>query len=225
MGAETLLALLGLALVDSTSFGTLVIPIILIVAARSVPLRPLGVYFATITIFYLVIGILLLFGFDALFDQVADLVDTTAGSWLQLAVGVVLVVVSFRIGNNKNPTAPRRSRIPAIQSNSAMIGLGFTAGVIEVASMVPYLSAIGLLSASDAAMGTRILVLAGYCLVMILPAAIVMLGSMVIGDRIWPKLERFSVWLQKQAEETVAWIIGIAGFLIAADAASRLELF
>ncbi|MEJ7839844.1 MAG: hypothetical protein WKF81_13610, partial [Thermomicrobiales bacterium] len=60
-------------------------------------------------------------------------------------------------------------------------------------------------------------------LVMILPAVILIAVASVLGDRLWPRLERLNAWVLKNAAESVGWLVGIAGFLIAADAASRLS--
>jgi cytochrome c biogenesis protein CcdA len=224
MDTVSLLSLAVLALIDSTSFGTLGIPLLLIVAARAIRARPLGVYFATVVVFYFVIGVLFLFGVDALFDRVSDALNTRAGGWSRLVAGAGMVLVSFRIDTGSSKDKPGRNWIPGSDANGAMVMLGLTAAVIEVASMLPYLSVIGVLSSSSLAMPSRIGVLALYCVVMILPALVIVLIARLIGERLWPRLERISAWIQKNTAETVAWIVGIIGFLIAQDAARHLEL-
>ena len=67
--------------------------------------------------------------------------------------------------------------------------------------------------------------LAGYCLVMVLPA-LVLLGIRSVASRaIEAGLRRMSAWMERNAAETTAWIVGIIGFLLARSAAAELVLF
>lgn len=224
METGLLLSLVGLALIDSTSYGTLVIPLVLVVLQRRVNLRQLGWYFLTVVTFYLLIGLLLLLGLDAILDVASDVVNSTLGSWTQLVIGVGLIAVSFWIGKQPGRQRNPESWMPATDSARSMIVLGLTATVLELAMMLPYLSAIGLLGTSDLAMGMQIATLAGYCLLMIVPALLIIGLAKAGGERLRPKLERINAWVLRNSEETLAWIVGIAGFLIARDAFSRLNL-
>ena len=61
MTAAALAGLAGLALVDSTSFGTLVLPLMMLLAPQ-VRTRNLVVYLLTIAVFYFGVGVALLAG-------------------------------------------------------------------------------------------------------------------------------------------------------------------
>lgn len=106
----------------------------------------------------------------------------------------------------------------------ALVGLALAAAGIETASMVPYLSAIGLLTASDLTLTSGIPVLVGYCLVMILPA-LVLLALRVLAYR-WVRgpLERLEAWMSRSAASMTAWIVGILGVLLALDALGRVGI-
>ena len=217
-----LLSLIGLSLLDSTSFGTFGIPLVLVVAQRRVNARALRIYFGTVVIFYFIVGVLLLLGLDAIFDAMANVLNSRTGSLIQLAIGIGLFLVSFRF-NGKNAGNESGSKwIPKSDDPRTMIGLGLTASVLEVATMLPYISAIGLLVTSDLGAPVQIGVLGLYCLVMIVPALIVIGAAAAFGERLWPRIERISNWVVKNSAETVGWVIGIAGFFIAGDAISRL---
>jgi hypothetical protein len=224
MTLTTLLTLAGLALVDSTSFGTLGIPLVLVVAAKRVQVRPLGIYFGTVVVFYFAVGVLLLLGLGAAFDALGDALDSEPVSWAQLVLGVGLLALSFRFDGKRSKGKPRRNWVPSTSSDRAMFGVALTATLLEVATMLPYLGAIGLLSTSDIGWAQRILILAVYCVVMILPALMIFGVAMLFGERLWPLMERLSNWIQRNSEGTIGWIIGIAGFLLAANAAGKLGL-
>jgi hypothetical protein len=64
--------------------------------------------------------------------------------------------------------------------------------------------------------------MAGYCLLMIAPALVLLAVRLTAGNRIMPLLTRISDWMVRS--NALAWIVGIVGFLLARDAAVRLEL-
>ena len=105
-----------------------------------------------------------------------------------------------------------------------IISIALTATELDLATMLPYLAAIGTLTASDLNVPMRIGFLAIYCVVMIAPATLIVIAFRALGNRFRPQLARLADWIQRQVEEKMAWIVGIAGFIIAASAVSRLNL-
>ncbi|WP_083733679.1 GAP family protein [Actinomadura sp. CNU-125] len=100
MSAPLALALAGLALLDSTSFGTLLIPIWLLLTPGRVRTGRIAVYLLTVAAFYFCVGVLLVVGADAAAAAVRDvLADVPAPALrsLQLAFGVFLVAWSYRL--------------------------------------------------------------------------------------------------------------------------------
>lgn len=170
MDLPLLLTLAGLALVDSTSFGTLVIPLWLMTAPSG--LRPGRVlaFLSVVAVFYLGVGALLLLGGSAVLDGLGSgVADSRAVLVVQLAIGVALFAASFRVGKGSTGRLARwRERAVGSEgSTRGVVGLALLAATLEVATMLPYLGAIGLLTGSDTATGTRLAVLAAYCLVMV----------------------------------------------------------
>lgn len=217
-------SLAGLALVDSTSFGTLGVPIFLIGAGTAG--RRVLLYLATITLFYFAVGLGLLLGADAAWQALrgalAGVLAAETWLWLQVGVGVALVVISYLIDPKYRQSAPKRSWAPRDSSPRATVLLALGAGAVEVATMLPYLGAIALLVRSDLGAGERVGLLVAYTAVMALPA-LVLLG-LAISMRRWfgPWLDRVGGWIEKNAGVGVAWGVGIVGFLVAADGLQRL---
>ncbi|GAA3650458.1 GAP family protein [Lentzea roselyniae] len=212
-------ALAGLALLDSTSIGTLFIPIWLMLTPGRLRLSRFGVYLGTITVFYFAVGVLIVLGAS----QVMDHLDSRLALWIQLVIGVFLFVISFRFDGRKKPdTGKWQNRLNANGSAVALAGVAVLAGVVELATMLPYLGAIGMMSAADLGLGQVGLLLAGYCLVMIVPAVLLLGGRLALRDRIEPFLTRISTWFTEKGASTTGWILGIAGFLVARDAIARL---
>ncbi|WP_434444431.1 GAP family protein [Lentzea sp. E54] len=212
-------ALAGLALLDSTSIGTLFIPIWLMLTPGRLRLSRFAVYLGTITVFYFAVGVLIVLGAS----QVIEHLDSKVALWIQLVIGVFLFVVSFRFDSKKKPdTGKWRNRLNANGSAPALAGVAVLAGVVELATMLPYLGAIGMMSAAELNPGQIGLLLAGYCLVMIVPAVLLLGGRLALRARIEPFLTRISNWFAEKGAGATGWILGIAGFLVARDAVARL---
>jgi cytochrome c biogenesis protein CcdA len=102
-----------------------------------------------------------------------------------------------------------------------MIGLGVTTGVFEIGTALPYLAAIGIMTTAELAPAQWVPLMTGYNLVMVLPPMLVYGAYRLLGERARPRLERWRHRLQAGSREALAWIIGIAGFLLLANTLSR----
>ncbi|AMB58989.1 GAP family protein [Microterricola viridarii] len=245
------LALGGLALVDSASFGTLLIPLwLLLVPGRLRPTRIL-LYLGTIVAFYFAVGLAIMAGASVLRADLARFLAATPVIWVQFLLGVGLVIGSFLIDTKKSGVEPGRITVwraramgvsgagpagPALGGAGApgtvrdtsmlpLMTLALTAAGIELASMLPYLAGITLITGANVGWAACVGLLAAYCLVMVLPALLALAARLFAAGAVEPLLQRLSGWLSKNAAETTAWIVGIIGFLLARDAAVKLSLF
>lgn len=260
--------LVVLALLDSTSFGTLAVPVWFLLAPGRPRAARILAYLATIAVFYLGVGVAVLLGAGALLERYQGLFDTRGFTWVQLVVGVALFALSFRFDGKRaarrraeqeaaglTPKPGRLQRwreralgldaggagvapganaggdagtrpvlVRARPSALPLVGLALGAGVVEVATMVPYLGAIGILSASGLPTGTNVAILAAYCLVMVLPALLLTVGRLFASRLVDPLLRRIDAWFAKNGEETTGWILGIIGFVLAFRAAGTLGI-
>ena len=222
------LGLVLLALVDSTSMGTLVIPVILLVVGRGGALRVAGrtlLYLAVIGVFYLLLGIALLAGLLPLLDAFGHLLAAPQVMLVAAVIGVLLVIWSFRLdpkavakrGGDPEASARRwtsRAR-RASGRPSLLITLALAAGLIEAASMIPYLAAMGILADMEVGLARGALILAGYCAVMILPGAVLCGVRALLGGRADAALDRVHDWAVKHVTSAFSWAVGIIGALIA----------
>ncbi len=230
MNAGLLLALAGLALVDSTSIGTLFIPIWLLLTPGRVEVRRILLYLGTIAGFYFGVGLLLFWGGSRLAGLLDGALDTRPVLWGQLVLGVGLFLLSFRYGGKRKSGGGviLRWRDRATSGDSSarwLVGLALLAALAEVATMLPYLAALGLLATSGVGGPAVVAVLAAYCLVMVLPALLLLVARVALPRVVEPLLARLNAWISKSSGSTLGWILGIAGFLLARDAAARLALF
>lgn len=226
------LALLGtlvvLALVDSTSFGTLLIPIWLMLAPGRLRPARIVVFLATVAAFYLVLGLLLVAGVATFSDPISDALDATPVQVVQLVAGAGLVAAGIRIGTSKDSGESgrllqwRERAVGDEGSTRGLMTLAVTAAVIEAASMVPYLAALGLIGTADLSWPATIGVLVGYCLVMVLPALVLLAARIGAAGRVEPVLQRITDWMARTGRENTAWVLGIIGFIVVANALDGL---
>ena len=233
MDLAVLLGLVALALVDSTSFGTLVIPLVLLVQPR-VPASRIGLYLATIGVFYFLLGLVLLAGATwarTALPGAGDALSSTPAYIVQAVIGVGLFVLSFRydakpVARRKaarggRPTRLERWREAAMGEHAtagAVVTLALGAGLIEAASMLPYLAAVGILTTANVSLTTGAVILTGYVLVMLAPALTLLVVRLAAGRRLERPLTRMRDWVSRRTAGALGWVIGIVGFLLVLDA-------
>ncbi|POH60352.1 hypothetical protein CVS28_03805 [Arthrobacter glacialis] len=243
-----------LALIDSTSIGTLLIPLWLFLRPDAKRLMPrILLYLGALAGFYLVIGVAVLSGASWLLGglSVDSLAQIPVVQWSMSIAGVLMLGYALFAGSGKKPaavgaanrlagtsqggagaqiaedasTGRRRwqNRIAsALESRGGIVALALIAGVLELPTMLPYLAAIGFLVNSTLPLAGELTVLAIYCVVMLIPA-LVLLGLRVgLGARLDPFLHRVSNKLGKFSAETVLWVVGIVGFLLLRSGLSYL---
>ncbi|MEU8613851.1 GAP family protein [Actinoplanes sp. NPDC048791] len=225
-------ALAGLALVDSTSIGTLLIPLWMLLEPK-LRVPQFFVYLATVAGFYFVVGLILITGAGSL-RGLLDGHDVVG--WVQLVVGAALFLLSFyfepkRVRRRRarrggtDPATRWRARLSTAEASPrAMAGRGVAAAGIEVLSMVPYLAAIGLLTAADVGAPLRVALLTGYVVVMVLPALVLLGVRTALGSRIDRPLQLVSAWMSRHLDGALGWVLAIIGVLLVRDAVLRLHL-
>lgn len=221
-----------LALVDSTSVGTLVVPLWLLLSPAGTRVDRMLVYLATVATFYLGVGLLLLVGVDVVSDVVGGLADQRWLRWVQLVVGAGLLAWAVlwtrrpgeAVQDGSGPGRLRgwRDRVASDASVRGLVGLALVVTLVELAMMLPYLAAVGTISSSDASWPTRVLLLVGYCLVMVLPALLLTAARVATRRRLDPVLVRVDGWITRTAGETTAWVVGLVGFFVAGNAYGAL---
>jgi cytochrome c biogenesis protein CcdA len=243
VNVELLAPLVFLALIDSTSFGTLLIPLWLMLApGRPRPGR-IVLFLGTVAAFYLLLGVALLLGASMLFDTLQEAGNSQALRIAQLVVGIGLMALGVlmepwtKAGKERRvarraeklarsgPSLHMRMRTHATDASApvgAVFVLALTAAVIEAASMLPYLAAIGFLTASELSLVERGAVLFGYCLVMIAPALLLLAMRLLLHDHVAPILTKLEAFLSRHANEAMAWVIFLVGLYMVGGSVSAL---
>ncbi|MCQ4618952.1 GAP family protein [Corynebacterium sp. CCUG 59401] len=211
---HSVLSLVGLALLDSLSIGTLVIPLALILLWRSVRVPALAAYLLTVATVYFALGVAMLLGFTGLSSYVERIIDTPVFPWITLILGAILAIYGIF---GPDPVKPAPGELPkqltkSIQTSlPRMIILGLGASLTEAATMLPYIAAMGIISDWDTPMAGQLIAIAAYCGVMIAPTVILTAIALVAGQKFFPRLETAIPRLQYEAKVTLLWIAAIVG--------------
>lgn len=190
-------SLILLAPIDSTSFGTLLIPVWLLMSSERVSIGRFLIYILTVAGSYFFIGVGIMLGADALVTSYASLFESETFLMVQLVTGIILLIIS-QLMDTKKARIRAQERVKSGESkllnwrkqlmddsnqvqNSLVLlmVLAVTAVALEVATMLPYLAAIGLIILEELSWPTSSILLLGYCVVMILPACILMIGRLI----------------------------------------------
>lgn len=220
--------LAALALIDSTSFGTLLIPIWLLLTPGRAPVRQVLLFLGTVGAFYFAVGLGLLAGAGVVLVSAGHLLDSEVAARIQLVIGVGLFVWSLWIGRSGGEGAGRltrwRERLTGTEGGGPgpVVALALTAALLEVATMLPYLGATALVSRSGMTPLGQGGTLAAYCLVMLVPALVLLVLRLFARRLVEPTLVKVGAWMERTSGETTAWVVGIVGFLVARDAIGRI---
>ncbi|GAA1189245.1 GAP family protein [Nesterenkonia xinjiangensis] len=276
-----------LALIDSTTFGTLLIPVWLLMAPGRLRGGRVLAYLGTVAAGYAAIGLVLLasltfFG-EGLVDWFAEVRDTRAFLLGQALLGAGLLAYSFHLDPMTKAGKERKARREAQRGSTgrvtrwrarvlgtetagpgdrgsgdrveasvqtraadggpgassagavpgartaarpagvaALMGLALLAVLLEIGTVLPYLAGIGLVAAAGPEWPASTAMIGFYCLVMILPALVLLAGRVLARRAVQRPLERLDAWLSRHAAGMVSWVVGIAGVLLLLNALNAL---
>lgn len=217
----SLLALLGLALLDSINPSALLMTLFLVTAGARAGkvLTYLAAVFAT----YFTIGLLLMLGLTTLLSTFQGAFESTAAYAVQAVIGAAMLVYSFS-PNKSEKSNSVETKAPRSGGFSAMFLLGVTVTAAEFPTALPYLGAIGILNSLELPFLGWLPLLLGYNLIFVAPPLLLFGAYRVFGSRYKAWFERYEKRLKHGARETMLWLVGGLGVLLLGDALSRLEV-
>ncbi|NDL59421.1 GAP family protein [Phytoactinopolyspora mesophila] len=221
MGPDVVLPVFGLAILDTMSPAVLGVSLFVLLSGRRRVAGPLLVFLATVALFYFAVGVGLMFGLDAVLENIGDVTESRAAMWVQAGVGAALLGYAllprrYRSRRRRVRSEPKEIRIPV------MVGLGLGAGLLEVGMVLPYMAAIGIMTAADLSIAQWVPLVAGYNVIMVTPPLIIYFAHRLAGDRVAPRMRRWRERLRDESGETLAWIAGILGALLLLNALGEL---
>lgn len=218
MSIELLLSVGTLALLDMVSPATIGVTLYLLLSDRNRIFSRLMVYLMTVAGFYFIVGISLMLGLDFIFDAASNMLQNRVISWITAVVGGVLFIASFYVPTKKTakPVKPKSLKM------SAMISLGVTTSLLEVATALPYFAAIGLMTTGQLTIFQWVPILAAYNFIMILPPLLLIGLHAMFGRLLQKPLEKLSVKIANGTRSVLSWMMCIAGLILLLNSIDHL---
>lgn len=170
---------------------------------------------------YFGLGVLLMFGLEALLEGFGGVLERPAAYAAQGVLGAGLLVYSLAAPPKPGPDAPT----PRAGSAGGLFLLGVSVTVLEFPTAFPYLGAVGILSRADLTAAQWLPLLAAYNVVFVLPPLALLAAYHVFKARLAERFESLRERLQRGAREATLWVVGIVGFLLVQDALQHLNFF
>jgi hypothetical protein len=213
--------ILPLALLDTLGVSTIAIPVWFLLMPTGLRIGRVFGYLLLVSAGYLLLGLLLLSMLAAIREDLRSALQSPLGDKAMAVTGgaLLLLAVWYGLLRTGKPGSGRLSRWrEQAVGRSATAGGLFTvaalAVLLEVATMFPYLAALGTLSRSALPWPSQAAALAIYCLVMVAPAVLVTVARLVAKGLVHRPLRRIDDWLRDNARENTAWLIALAGFVL-----------
>ncbi|MDV6303817.1 MULTISPECIES: GAP family protein [Rhodococcus] len=211
-----LIQLIGLALVDSIGVGTLAVPLWMMLRP-SFRVRVVLLHLGVLGLVYFGVGVALWAATDGLSGSIPG------DAWTRLAVGLVVLVMGLVCERRRrDPSSAWWARPP--RSVRGVLLLAVAVGAVEVATMLPYFAAIDAVVESGLGWGFSVLLLAGYVLVTLSPALVLLIARVFAQEYVSSLTPTLLRRVDHWSGDVSATVLLVVGALLAADAAIELNL-
>lgn len=210
MSTETLLYVGALAILDMFSPAVIGVTVYILLVAKKQQSRLIITYIATVAFFYFATGIFLMLGLDVIFDPVTDMLSGNVARKVMTIIGAVLLIGSWFVPKKQAIGTPK----PKSFRVSAMVALGITTSLLEVATALPYFAAIGIMTNSKLAFYEWLPILAGYNFMMITPALILLCLHIVFRRFMLGPLRNLQAIFDKNTSSALSWMMFFVGLIL-----------
>ena len=210
MQNEALIYIGVLAILDMFSPAIIGVTVYVLMTAKEKQAKLLLSYLLTVVLFYFCIGLCLMIGLDFIIDPLANLFNHESTKLVMTVIGGILFIGSWFVPKKKSVASPKIKKFTV----AAMIVLGLTTSIFEVATAIPYFAAIGLMISNHFSTFEWLPILIGYNVMMVFPA-LALLFLFVLSRRFAQKpLNYLQSQIQKSTSSALSWIMCIAGLIM-----------
>lgn len=219
VAAGSLIAFLGIALLDSINPSAIVVTLQLL--SRRAPLGAILAYVGAVFLTYTSVMVLLVLGLTALLAPLTAFFATTAANVGLAVLGAGMLAYALFSKNPKDSPQRPPMRLSAGTAGGLFL-LGVTVTLAELPTALPLVGAVGLLTSANLSAAAWVVLVLVYNVIFVLPPLLLTFGYRWLGDRAGEALQKR---LTRGAKETMLWILGIVGFYMLTYALSELGVF
>ena len=103
-----------------------------------------------------------------------------------------------------------------------LLTLALTAVALEIATLLPYLAGIGLVAATDPGIPIAPAMIVFYCLVMLAPALVLLVGRLVARKALERPLQRIEAFMSRHANGTIGLVLFLLGIWLGVNGLGTL---
>jgi hypothetical protein len=148
-------------------------------------------------------------GVASLLPSLGDALRGRTGFVVQSLVGLVLLVYSLTASSSRQ-SSPVVAR-PSASTYTALVMLGVSVTAMELPTAMPYFAAIALITEAGLAARVWAPLLGIYNLIFILPPIALLIGHLVLQERLAERYAALRQRLESGARETMLWVAGLVG--------------
>ena len=167
-------------------------------------------YLITVIFFYFWTGVILMLGLDIVFSSFANAFSSNTAKIVMTSIGAILLVGSWFVPKKKVEKTPKPRELKV----KAMIGLGITTSLLEVATAIPYFASIGIMISHNFTFFEWLPVLLGYNILMVAPALVLLFLYKLFRRSMHRPLKNLQATFQKNTSSTLSWIMFFVGLIL-----------
>ena len=205
----TIATVLAMAVIDSINPSAIVVTLALLSISESRAVVQVTIYVVAIFVTYFALGAMMLLGIDALLPFLGGVLRSPAGLITQSLVGLGLLVYSLTASTSRSSSVVVRP--PSARTYVALAVLGVSVTALELPTAIPYFAAIAMITKAELPIAAWAPLLGLYNLIFALPPMALVLGHLVLGERMAERYEVLRERLQEEARETMLWVAGLLG--------------
>lgn len=205
----TIAGVLFLAVIDSINPSAIVVTLYLLSMAGSRALVQVTVYVGAIFITYLLLGVMMVLGIESLLPSLGGVLRGWTGLIAQSLVGLVLLVYGLTAATNRQ-SSPVVAR-PSASTYAALVMLGVSVTAMELPTAIPYFAAIAVISEAGLPIRAWAPLLGVYNVIFVLPPIALLVGHLVLQDRLAEPYAALRQRLESGAREAMLWVAGLVG--------------
>ncbi|MFJ7952129.1 GAP family protein [Lysinibacillus sp. NPDC096418] len=213
MSNEILLYIGALAILDMFSPAIIGVTVYVLLVGKRKQTQLIMAYLMTVIGFYFCTGVFLMLGLDIIFKPIADVLSSDTAKKFMTIIGAILFIGSWFVPKKKIAESPK----PRQFNVSAMIALGISTSLLEVATAIPYFASIGLMISNEFTMYEWLPVLAGYNVMMVAPALVLLLLHILFRRFMQRPLRNLQALFQKNTSSALSWVMFIVGIILLAN--------
>lgn len=210
---EVLVYIGVLALLDMFSPAIIGVTVYVLLTGKEKQPQLILAYLTTVIVFYFCTGVFLILGLDIVFSPIADALSSNTAKVFMTIIGAILFIGSWFVPKKKVVESPKPKEFKV----NAMIALGITTSLLEVATAIPYFASIGLMISNKFDFYEWFPVLIGYNVMMVVPALVLLFLHILFHRFMLKPLRNLQAVFQKNTSSALSWIMFFVGLIMLAN--------